>query len=149
MSIKRLERELKNIMKEPPCNCSAGLIDGDLYKWIATIIGPEGTPYEGGVFKLKIAFSDKYPMKPPRVFFETRIFHPNINEKGNICLDILKNNWSPVITVSKLLLSISLLLDKPNFDDPLNIKASNLYNNNKIEYFRYTQEFTRKHCENL
>ena len=92
------------------CTTNTGgseIIDDDINTWDATIIGPEKTPYESGMFKLTIVFPDNYPFKPPKVKFNTRIFHPNINKHGSICLDILNKNWSPALTVSKLLLSIS------------------------------------------
>ena len=106
MATKRLQKELQDISKDTPANCSAGLLSNDLFVWQATIIGPTETPYEGGIFHLKMVFPPDYPFKAPLVTFTTRIYHPNINENGSICLDILKNEWSPVLTVSKLLLSI-------------------------------------------
>ena len=115
MSIKRLQRELIEIEKDTPVNCSAGLINkDDLFMWQATIIGPTETPYEGGMFNLKILFPPDYPFKPPKITFETRIYHPNINSTGGICLDILKDQWSPALTISKVLLSLSSLLTDPN-----------------------------------
>ena len=70
------------------------------------IFGPEGTEWEGGVFKLKMEFTDQYPNKPPNVKFVTEIFHPNVYTDGKICLDILMNNWSPVYDVLNVLISI-------------------------------------------
>jgi ubiquitin-conjugating enzyme E2 D/E len=88
-------------------------------------MGPEDSPYSGGVFFLNIYFPTDYPFKPPKITFATRIYHPNINSNGGICLDILKDQWSPALTISKgifliiVLLSISSLLTDPNPDDPL------------------------------
>ena len=82
-------------------------------------MGPEDSPYVGGVFFLNIDFPADYPFKPPRVRFVTRIYHCNINSHGGICLDILKDQWSPALTISKVLLSICSLLTDPNPDDPL------------------------------
>ena len=82
-------------------------------------MGPVGTPYHGGVFYLNITFPNNYPFKPPKVSFVTKIYHPNINSSGGICLDILKENWSPALTISKVLISICSLLDDPNPEDPL------------------------------
>ena len=114
--------------------------------WEATIIGPEKTPYEGGVFKLEICFPDTYPFKPPKVKFKTRIYHPNINKYGSICLDILNKSWSPALTTSKLLLSISSLLSDPNADDPLDVSAADLYNTNKEEFFNLAKNYTIKYA---
>jgi len=90
-----------------------------MFKWQATIMGPEGSPYEGGVFYLRIDFPSDYPFKPPKIVFLTRIYHCNINSAGGICLDILKEQWSPALTIGKVLLSICSLMDDPNPDDPL------------------------------
>jgi ubiquitin-conjugating enzyme E2 D/E len=86
----------------------------DLTEWEGYVKGVDGTPYEGGTFRLRISFSIDYPFKPPYVRFTTKIYHCNINRKGNICLDLLKDNWSPSLTTAKLLLSISQLLLDPN-----------------------------------
>ena len=82
-------------------------------------MGPEGSPYLGGVFKLNIIFPETYPFKPPKVQFVTKVYHCNVNSNGSICLDILKDQWSPALTISKVLLSISSLLTEPNPSDPL------------------------------
>ena len=81
---------------------SAGPKGDNIYEWVSTILGPPGSVYEGGVFFLDIHFSPEYPFKPPKVTFRTRIYHCNINSQGIICLDILKDNWSPALTVSKV-----------------------------------------------
>ena len=81
---------------------SAGPKGDNLYEWVSTILGPPGSPYEGGVFFLDIHFTPEYPFKPPKVTFRTRIYHCNVNSQGVICLDILKDNWSPALTISKV-----------------------------------------------
>jgi ubiquitin-conjugating enzyme E2 D/E len=142
MSVKRLNKELAEIQKEPPCNCTARTVDDDIHNWEATIIGPEKTPYENGIFKLELMFPENYPFKPPKVKFVTKIFHPNINKFGNICLDILNQSWSPALTVCKLLLSISSLLNDPNPNDPLNVRAAEIYKTNYEEFFATAQSYT-------
>lgn len=134
-AVKRIKKEIEEINKEPPANCSAGPLNEDnIFEWEASIIGPSNSPYAGGFFRLSVLFTDKYPFKPPKIKFITKIFHPNINANGSICLDILNTNWSPALTIIKVLLSISSLLTDPNPNDPLDKFAANLYLNNKEEY---------------
>jgi len=141
--LERLKRELELMNKSPPENCSAGLVrDDDPFLWRATIFGAKDGPYEGGIFKLAIKFSNDYPFKAPRCQFLTPIYHPNIDERGAICLDILKENWSPALTVAKLLLSICSLMEDPNPSDPLRVDAADLFINNKEAYIAKAKEHT-------
>ncbi len=146
MSLRRINKELDDIKKEPLLNCSAGPIGSDLFNWNATIIGPEGTPYHEGVFKLKINFPSEYPFKPPKIVFVTPIYHCNINSNGSICLDILKREWSPALTISKILLSISSLLSEPNPDDPLVADIAKLYKKNISIHNSKAKEITKKYA---
>lgn len=149
-ALKRIERELIEIGRDPPVNCSAGP-DGDginLFEWRATIMGPCDSPYQGGVFFLSVRFPQQYPFKPPAVKFLTKIYHPNINANGNICLDILKENWSPALTISKVLLSICSLLCDPNPDDPLVVDIAQQYKNSYPNYELTAGEWTRKYASN-
>merc|ERR1712180_150852 len=91
MAMKRIQKEYMDIKCDPPAQCSAGPVnDGDLFHWQATIMGPPETPYHNGIFFLTIHFPTDYPFKPPKVSFNTKIYHPNINSNGSICLDILR-----------------------------------------------------------
>ena len=132
--MKRIQKELSNIQNNPPANCSAGPTDDDIFHWTATLMGPSESPYEGGVFFLDITFPENYPYKPPKIYFTTRIYHPNINSNGGICLDILKTAWSPALTITKILLSICSLLCDPNPDDPLVPGIAKLYKHNREKY---------------
>ena len=142
MSLKRINKELSDLQKDPPSNCSAGPITDDLFRWQATIMGPADSPFTGGIFFLEINFPADYPFKPPKCHFITKIYHPNINSSGGICLDILKENWSPALTVSKLLLSICSLLTDPNPDDPLVPEIATLYKKNRDKYDITAKEWT-------
>ncbi|XP_022157782.1 ubiquitin-conjugating enzyme E2 11-like [Momordica charantia] len=141
----RILKENDDLRRDPPSNCSGGIIsDSDYNQWEATIIGPEGTPYERGLFKLSIYLPPEYPMKPPKVTFKTKIYHPNINSKGNICLDILKGNWSPAFTLSSVLVAICSMMPDPNPDDPLEIEIARLYKNNRPQFDKIAREWTQK-----
>jgi len=115
-----------------------------LFTWTATIIGPSDSPYEGGVFFLEIHFPNDYPFKPPKVKFLTKVYHPNVASSGAICLDILKDEWSPALTVSKVLLSICSLLTDPNPDDPLVPEIAQLFKTDRKAYEENARAWTQK-----
>jgi len=145
MAMKRIQKELQDLAKDPPSSCSAGPENDDLFHWQATIMGPPDSPYQGGVFFLQIFFPTDYPFRPPKVNFTTRIYHPNINSNGSICLDILKDQWSPALTISKVLLSICSLLTDPNPDDPLVPDIAQIFKTDRARYDATAREWTRKY----
>jgi ubiquitin-conjugating enzyme E2 D/E len=144
-TVRRLQSELSEIINDPPSNCSAGPIGDDIFIWEATIIGPEDSPYAGGLFVLKVHFPADYPFKPPKVTFATPIYHCNVNSSGGICLDILKDQWSPALTISKVLLSICSLMNDPNPDDPLVTEIAQLLKQNKEEHDKRAREYTARY----
>lgn len=145
--IRRLQTELGLMTRDPPAGCSAApRSSNDLTLWDATIQGPDGSPYAGGVFKLQIKFSSEYPFKAPTVKFLTKVYHPNINKNGDICLDILKTQWSPALKISKVLLSISALLTDPNPDDPLVVDIASIYKKDRPRYEMIAREWTDKYA---
>lgn len=146
MSTHRLLKELKQLQKDPISNCSAGPVNNNIDQWQATIFGPDDSPFSGGVFYLDISFPKDYPFKPPKVTFTTKIYHPNVNRNGAICLDILKNEWTPALTIGKVLLSICSLLTDPNPDDPLDPEVARLYKSNYEEYVRVARDWTRTYA---
>lgn len=146
MALRRIQKELADLQKDPPSNCSAGPIGDDLFKWEGVILGPSDSPYSGGVFKVQILFPVDYPFKPPNVQFLTKIYHPNINPSGLICLDILKQQWSPALTISKVLLSITSLLTDPNPNDPFVPEIANLLKRNKAEYEANARTYTLRYA---
>jgi len=144
-ALKRITKEYKDLQKEPVSNCSAGPKNSsDMLQWTATITGPTKTPYEGGVFFLELEFPADYPFKPPKVKFVTKIYHCNVNDKGGICLDILKDSWSPALTISKVLLSISSLLSDPNPDDPLVPEIAQLLKSDRAKHDKTAREWVTK-----
>ena len=150
---RRIAKELVDFNKDPPANCSAGLVnDSDLLYWQATIWGPGDSPYQGGAFSLDIHFPWDYPFKPPCCIMKTKIYHPNIRSDVKICccaLDILGNQWSPALNISKVLLSISSLLSDPDPDsccDRGNYEASYLYKRDKNKFNEKAREWTKKYA---
>jgi len=134
MALRRIQKELEDLQKDPIAECSAGPVGDDLFNWEGVIFGPTDSPYAGGVFKLSIRFPTDYPFKQPHIQFTTKIYHPNINSSGGICLDILKQQWSPALTIGKVLLSIHSLLTDPNPNDPLVPDIAAQYKSNREAY---------------
>jgi ubiquitin-protein ligase len=118
-----------------------------LYEWVSSIMGPSGSPYAGGVFFLDIHFPSDYPFKPPKVTFRTRIYHCNVNSSGQICLDILKEQWSPALTISKVLLSICSLLTDANPHDPLVGSIAQQFLNDRPAHDKTATEWTRRYAQ--
>ena len=146
MAQKRITRELQELQKNSMTHCTAGPTDDNIMKWQGTIFGPKDTPYENGVFKLGIEFTEEYPFIPPKIYFLTPIYHCNINNRGGICLDILNKSWSPALTISKVLISICSLLAEPNPEDPLVPLIAEIYKNNKELHDSKAKEYTLQHA---
>lgn len=144
MALRRIQKELKEIQKNPPSNVSAGPEGDDLFTWTATIVGPDDSPYQGGVFFLEVRFPNDYPFTAPKIKFITKVYHPNVASTGAICLDILKDKWSPALTISRVLLSISSLLTDPNPDDPLVPEIAEIYKTNRKQYEENARAWTAR-----
>lgn len=145
-SIRRIKRDIDIMKKEPPTNCSIEVDSSDMHNIKGIIMGPEGTPYEGGIFKIELKMPEDYPFKPPTCKFKTKLFHPNV-KNGSICLDILKSEWSPALNISKLMLSICSLLSEPNPDDPLDTDAARLYKSDREAYNNTVREWVLKFAQ--
>jgi len=149
-STKRIFRELLDLRKDPPSNCSAGPVnEDDMFTWEGVMFGPSDSPYAGGIFNVSIQFPVDYPFKPPRIMFTTKIYHPNINAQGFICLDILKQNWSPALTISKVLLSILSMLTDPNPNDPLMPDIANQYVKDRALYELTAKQWTQLYAQGV
>lgn len=146
MSARRINKEITDLQKDAPENCSAGPRGENIYLWDAMIVGPTETPFAGGMFNLEIHFPTDYPFKPPKVVFATKIYHPNISTNGSICLDILKEQWSPALTVSKVLLSICSLLSDPNPKDPLMPEIADEYIRDRASYEATAKAWTTRYA---
>jgi ubiquitin-conjugating enzyme E2 D/E len=145
LAMKRILDEYKDL-NHNDYGMTAKMDENDHTKWIVHFFGPTDTLYEDGVFKLSIEFTQQYPFEPPLCKFITKIFHPNINTSGVICLDLLKGNWIPSLSVAKLIMSIISLLTDPNPHSPLNGEAATLYLNHKDDYNLKTKEYTEKYA---
>ena len=146
-ALKRINKELADLSRECLAVGSAGPIGDDLFHWHATLMGPDDSPYADGVYFLNIHFPEDYPFKPPKVSFTTQIYHCNINANGGICLDLLKDQWSPALTISKVLLSVWSLLTDPNPDnDPLVPEIAQILRTDKAKHDTTAREWTTKYA---
>ena len=116
------------------CKKENGLLD--YYKWECVIPGPKDSPWEGGLYKLRLEFSNEYPLVPPRCVFEKKLFHPNIYPSGAVCLSIIneEEDWRAGLRVKDILLGIQELLANPNPNSPAQKDAYTVYVKNKKEY---------------
>jgi len=141
--INRIKKELRDCSKDSETSgLKVELVDeSNLLHWKGCIKGPVGTSYEGGLFHIDIVLPNDYPFVPPKMKFDTKIWHPNISsESGAICLDILKNEWSPALTVRTALISLQALMSAPEPDDPQDAVVAKQYKEN-IKEFSATAKF--------
>jgi len=132
--------------KDAPEGISAEPHEDNLRYFDVTIKGPDGSPFQGGQFKLELFLPEDYPMAPPKVRFLTKIYHPNIDRLGRICLDILKDKWSPALQIRTVLLSVQALLSSPNPDDPLATDVAKHYKENEKEAIAQSQLWTKMYA---
>ena len=139
LALRRITKEyneLKEFISDNPCIehriIDINIIDDDLHNLEICFLGPTETPYEDIVNIISINFNFNYPTNPPLIKFISKIFHPNISINGDICLDILKDNWKPIYTLRTILMSLISLLSDPNPDSPLNNYAGKLYKESLI-----------------
>lgn len=141
-TLQRLKFEIKNQEELQNYGIDFEIQEYNIYNWIVYMKGPDNSPYQDGKFKLSINFPSNYPFSPPLINFITRIYHCNINNSGGICLDILKEQWSPALTINKVLLSIISLLNDPNPNDPLVPEIAEIFIKDKNKYLENAKRHT-------
>jgi len=146
-TLRRINKELQDIGFNPPLNCPCiGSIGDDLSNWVGTILSPSGTPYQDGVFFLNISFPRNYPFKPPDVRFTTKIYRCNVSRNGRLSMDILQDQWSPALTISKVLLSIYSMLLNPNPHYPLEPEIAHDYLKDRAKHDRTAAEWVQMYA---
>jgi ubiquitin-conjugating enzyme (huntingtin interacting protein 2) len=145
---KRLNKEIKDCAADSEMTGISATPVGDSLEHLkGTLKGPKDSPYENGVFTVDIHIPLEYPFKPPKMKFDTRVWHPNVSSQtGAICLDILGKEWSPALTIKTTLLSLQLLLDEPVPDDPQDATVAAMYKNDRNKYDETAREWSDKYA---
>jgi len=147
--LNRIKKELRDCTKDTETSgLHVELVDeSNLLHWKGRIKGPVGTPYEGGQFQIDIVLPSDYPFVPPKMKYDTKIWHPNISsESGAICLDILKNEWSPALTVRTALISLQALMSAPEPDDPQDAVVAKQYKENSGDFAKTAKFWTETYA---
>ncbi|KAG6595455.1 Ubiquitin-conjugating enzyme E2 22, partial [Cucurbita argyrosperma subsp. sororia] len=145
--IKQLAKELKSLDESPPEGIKVGVNDDDFSTIYADIEGPVGTPYENGLFRMKLILSRDFPCSPPKGYFLTKIFHPNIATNGEICVNTLKKDWNPSLGLRHVLIVVRCLLIEPFPESALNEQAGKMLLENYDEYARHARLYTGIHAK--
>eukprot|EP00794_Sanderia_malayensis_P009134 gene9134-10107_t len=140
--LKQVAKELQSLQKNPPEGIKILVNDADLTDIQAVIEGPAGTPYEGGLFKMKLILGKDFPASPPNGFFITKIFHPNVASNGAICVNTLKKDWKSELGIKNVLLTVKCLLIVPNPTSALNEEAGKLLLEHYDDYSRQARMMT-------
>ena len=140
-------QDTQRLLSEPATGISAQPQEDNLRYFSVMILGPKDSPYEDGVFELELFLPEEYPMAAPKVRFLTKIYHHNIDSLGRICLDILKDKWSPALQIRTVLISIQALLSAPNPDDPLSEKVASEWKRDEAAALNTAKEYTEKYAK--
>jgi len=144
----RIMKEFQDFQKNAESsNITVTLVGDDISHWKGIIPGPKDTCYQDGIFQVDISLPSDYPYKPPKMKFDTRIWHPNISSQtGAICLDILKNEWSPALSIRTALLSLQALMCEPVADDPQDAVVAQEYKTDKAKFTATAKSWTEKYA---
>mmetsp|Transcript_21105 Transcript_21105/g.35579 ORF Transcript_21105/g.35579 Transcript_21105/m.35579 type:complete len:151 (-) Transcript_21105:272-724(-) len=143
---RRIQKETERLLSDPVAGVSAIPYADNLRHFNVAITGPDESPYAGGTFRLELFLTGEYPMGAPKVRFLTKIYHPNVDRLGRICLDILKDKWSPALQIRTVLLSIQALLSAPNPDDPLDNTVADMWKTDEPQALATAAEWTRQYA---
>lgn len=144
---RRIQKETDRLLKGEDAGFTASPHAENPRYFNVVIQGPRDSPYEGGTFNLELFLPEDYPMVPLRVRFLTKIYHPNIDKLGRICLDILKDKWSPALQIRTVLISIQGLLSAPNPDDPLDNGVADVWKNTEDVALQNAREWTQRYAK--
>ncbi|GAB6033171.1 Nedd8-conjugating enzyme UbcE2M [Chamberlinius hualienensis] len=126
-----------------PKTCATDFPDQDDLLNFKLIISPDEGFYRGGRFAFSFKVGPNYPHEPPKVKCETQVYHPNIDLEGNVCLNILREDWKPVLTINSIVYGLQYLFLEPNPEDPLNKEAADVLQNNRRLFEQNVQKSMR------
>lgn len=144
--MRRVAKELSELSANPPEGMKIHINEEDMTDIQATIIGPDSTPYEGGVFRMKLVLPADFPNTPPKGYFLTKIFHPNVAKSGDICVNTLKKDWRPELGIAHVLTVVKCLLIHPNPESALNEEAGKLLLEQYEDYAKHAKMMTSIHA---
>ncbi|XP_059213700.1 ubiquitin-conjugating enzyme E2 L3a [Centropristis striata] len=145
---KRLGKELEEIRKSGVKHFrNLQVDDSNLLNWQGLLV-PESAPYDKGAFRIEVIFPAEYPFKPPKITFKTKIYHPNIDEKGQVCLSTISvENWKPATRMEYVIKQLACLVNSPQPEHPLRADLAEEYSKDRAKFMKNAEEFTRKHSE--
>ncbi|XP_050559119.1 ubiquitin-conjugating enzyme E2 S [Spodoptera frugiperda] len=145
--LRGVARELRRLAASPPAGIKLVLRDDDLTDVVAHMEGPAGTPYAGGTFRVRLVLGREFPTAPPRAYFLTKLFHPNVApDSGEVCVNTLKRDWRPELGLEHALLAVKCLLIAPNAESALNAEAAALLRDRYDDYFARAKLLTDIHA---
>ncbi|XP_037050021.1 ubiquitin-conjugating enzyme E2 L3-like [Bradysia coprophila] len=147
-STRRLQKELADLRASDLKSFKDIQVDdANILIWNGLIV-PENAPYNKGAFRIEINFPAEYPFKPPKICFKTKIYHPNIDEKGQVCLPIISaENWKPATKTDQVIQALIALVNDPEPEHPLRADLAEEFQKDRKKFFKTAEEFTRKHSE--
>ncbi|KAI9311031.1 ubiquitin-conjugating enzyme/RWD-like protein [Dichotomocladium elegans] len=143
----KIAKELQSLVRSPPEDIQVLVAEQDLTEIQAWIRGADGTPYENGYFKVRLLMNEGYPEVPPKGYFITKIFHPNVSAHGEICVNTLKKDWKPDLGIAHILLAVKCLLIFPNPESALNEEAGKLLLEQYDDYAKRARLYTTIHAK--
>lgn len=146
--LRRVNKEIADCKNDKTSNIRIDLIDSSPFHLKGSFPGPKDTPYDGGVFEVDIVIPESYPFQPVKMKFITKVYHPNISSaSGAICLDILKDAWSPVLTLKSTLISLQSLLCSPEPNDPQDAEVAKHYMTSKNSFEETARYWTQTYAK--
>ncbi|XP_037609157.1 ubiquitin-conjugating enzyme E2 L3a [Sebastes umbrosus] len=145
---RRLNKELDDIRKsKAKYFCNIQVDESNLLNWQGLLV-PDCAPYDKGAFRIELIFPAEYPFKPPKITFKTKIYHPNIDEKGQVCLPIISvENWKPATRTENVITSLISMVNSPQPEHPLRADLAEEYSKDRVKFMKNAEEYTRKHSE--